>query len=405
MESSEYRRNQSENNFTTLQKIWYSSDKENKKRRQVEEKILDYRIPEAHDLSKPTSTPRMEPIKSRRRTKQENFLWYRSTAKNNNCLTFHKIWYPSEERDKEEKHRQVKEEWLDCQMPEAIEVNPSKRRCLWPSAKESYMPYTSGIQNTQVKWYSSEERDKEEKHRQVKEEWLDCQMPEAIEVNPSKRRCLWPSAKESYMPYTSGVQNTQVKWYSSEEMDKEEKHRQVKEEWLDCQMPDAIEVNPSKRRCLWRSSKETYMPYTSGVQNTQVKWYSSEEMDKEEKHRQVKEEWLDCQMPEAIEVNPSRRRCLWRSSKETYMPYTSRVQNTQSSITKADPFSLHYGDIPQPCKENVSIPQEYSTVIKYRASLLSNSSESYRPSHRYSIYDENGYNVRGYYTAGFYPQQ
>nr|XP_045589369.1 uncharacterized protein LOC123751322 [Procambarus clarkii]XP_045589371.1 uncharacterized protein LOC123751322 [Procambarus clarkii]XP_045589372.1 uncharacterized protein LOC123751322 [Procambarus clarkii]XP_045589373.1 uncharacterized protein LOC123751322 [Procambarus clarkii]XP_045589374.1 uncharacterized protein LOC123751322 [Procambarus clarkii]XP_045589375.1 uncharacterized protein LOC123751322 [Procambarus clarkii] len=285
MESSEYRRNQSENNFTTLQKIWYSSDKENKKRRQVEEKILDYRIPEAHDLSKPTSTPRMEPIKSRRRTKQENFLGYRSTARNNNFLPFHKIWYSSEERDKEEKHRQVKEEWLDCQMPEAIEVNSSKRRCLWPSAKESYMPYTSGVQNTQVKWYSSEERDKEGKHRQVKEEWLYCQMPEAIEVNPSKRRCLWPSAKE------------------------------------------------------------------------------------------------------------------------TYMPYTSRVQNTQSSITKADPFSLHYGDIPQPCKENVSIPQEYSTVIKYGASLLSNSSESYRPSHRYSIYDENGYNVRGYYTAGFYPQQ
>ncbi|XP_069162567.1 uncharacterized protein [Procambarus clarkii] len=345
MESSEYRRNQSENNFTTLQKIWYSSDKENKKRRQVEEKILDYRIPETHDLSKPTSTPRMEPIKSRRRTKQENFLGYRSTARNNNFLPFHKIWYSSEERDKEEKHRQVKEEWLDCQMPEAIEVNSSKRRCLWPSAKESYMPYTSGVQNTQVKWYSSEERDKEEKHRQVKEEWLDCQMPEAIEVNPSKRRCLW------------------------------------------------------------RSYKESYMPYTSGVQNTQVKWYSSEERDKEEKHRQVKEEWLYCQMPEAIEVNPSKRRCLWPSAKETYMPYTSRVQNTQSSITKADPFSLHYGDIPQPCKENVSIPQEYSTVIKYGASLLSNSSESYRPSHRYSIYDENGYNVRGYYTAGFYPQQ
>nr|XP_045586821.1 uncharacterized protein LOC123748715 [Procambarus clarkii]XP_045586823.1 uncharacterized protein LOC123748715 [Procambarus clarkii]XP_045586824.1 uncharacterized protein LOC123748715 [Procambarus clarkii]XP_045586825.1 uncharacterized protein LOC123748715 [Procambarus clarkii] len=285
MESSEYRRNQSENNFTTLQKIWYSSDKENKKRRQVEEKILDYRIPEAHDLSKPTSTPRMEPIKSRRRTKQENFLGYRSTARNNNFLPFHKIWYSIEERDKEEKHRQVKEEWLECQMPEAIEVNPSKRRCLWRSSKESYMPYTSGVQNTQVKWYSIEERDKEEKHRQIKEEWLDCQMPEAIEVNPSKRRCLWPSAKE------------------------------------------------------------------------------------------------------------------------TYMPCTSRVQNTQSSITKADPFSLHYGDIPQPCKENVSIPQEYSTVIKYGASLLSNSSESYRPSHRYSIYDENGYNVRGYYTAGFYPQQ
>lgn len=209
----------------------------------------------------------------------------------------------------------------------------------------------------------------------------------------------------------SKTETFQKLWYSSNERYTENKKRPLENyELTDYKIRETTEENPSKRRCIGLlSSKETNGAYTSEVKDIKFNIIETVQFSVDTGYNpqacydnfSVPQEYI----PSAWNSNSATMDNGY-GERNTDKSYRPRYYNGKYCEGRKPYHTSNSGWQSNQRHTSHDYRQKHYTAsyITKDAYLPVNSSKSNRRSGQYSIYDDDGYNVRGYYTSGFYPQ-